>query len=215
MRRTLVIVLAFCGAMAIPHVGTGQTLTASLAHALENLPLDAAPPESALPEPITMADAQAPAPGATAPPPHAFEYSEGYHTRAKIHKIASFATLPLFVTQGILGQSIYNDPTDGKKTAHSVVAASIGGLFALNTTTGVWNLMEARKDPNFKTRRLVHGLLMLGSDAGFVATFATAPGDDHEEGGGDSRSPSMHRALAYTSIGLATTGYLIMLFGAH
>ena len=60
---------------------------------------------------------------------------------------------------------------------------------------------------------------MLGSDAGFVATFATAPGDDHgereEEGGGDGHSASMHRALAFTSIGLATTGYLIMLFGAH
>jgi hypothetical protein len=216
MRQTSVIVVAFGVALAMPQSGFAQTLTARVFAAVEDVALESPPSASALPEPITAADAaQAPAQGATAPPPRAFEYSDGYHTRAKIHRIASFATLPLFVTQGILGQSIYNDPSEGKKTAHTAIAASIGGLFALNTTTGVWNLIEARKDPNFKTRRLVHGLLMLGSDAGFLATFATAPGDDDHEEGGGSHSPSTHRALAFTSIGLATTGYLIMLFGAH
>src|SRR5215218_5531814 len=32
----------------------------------------------------------------TAAPKPAFEYSDAYRTRAKIHKVASFATLPLF-----------------------------------------------------------------------------------------------------------------------
>jgi hypothetical protein len=226
MRQTSVIVLAFVVAVALPQVGTAQTplekqtLRASVARTVDAVTLEPAWSESAsselassdaaLPKPITAADATpAPAQGATSPPPRAFEYSDGYHTRAKIHRIASFATIPLFVTQGILGASIYNDPTDGKRTAHQAVAVGIGGLFALNTTTGVWNLLEARKDPNFQKRRLVHGLLMLGSDAGLVATFATAP---PEEGGG---SRATHRALAITSIGAATTGYLIMLFGAH
>jgi len=36
--------------------------------------------------------------------------------------------------------------------------------------TGVWNLGEAMKDPNHKTKRMAHGLMMLGADAGFVAT---------------------------------------------
>jgi len=154
---------------------------------------------------------------AAAPPPKAFEYSDAYHTRAKIHKYASFATLPLFVTEGILGQSLYNDPTEGKKSAHLAVATGIGALFGINTVTGVWNLVEARQDPKGSTRRWVHGLLMLGADAGFLATAATGPGG-HEEFSqfyGDNGSRSTHRALAFTSISMATAGYLVMLFGGH
>src|SRR5258708_7754445 len=74
----------------------------------------------------------------SAPPPPAVEYSDAYHTRAKVHRLASFATLPLFVTEGVLGQSLYNNPTNGKKDAHLVVATAIGGLFGINTVTGVW-----------------------------------------------------------------------------
>src|SRR5512147_386210 len=51
----------------------------------------------------------------TAAPARAVEYSDAYRMRAKIHRIASFATLPLFATEGVLGQSLYNDPTEGKK----------------------------------------------------------------------------------------------------
>ena len=154
---------------------------------------------------------------AGAPPPKAFEYSDAYHTRAKIHKYASFATLPLFVTEGILGQSLYNDPTSGKKTAHLAVATGIGALFGINTVTGVWNLVEARQDPKGATRRWVHGLLMLGADAGFLATAATGPGGHEEfsQFSADDGSRSTHRALAFTSISMATAGYLVMLFGGH
>ena len=145
-------------------------------------------------------------PGAT-PPPVAFEYSDAYRTRAKIHKIASFATIPLFAAEGVLGQSLYANPTGAKKDAHLAVAAGIGALFAINTTTGVWNLIEARKDPVHRGRRLAHGLLMLGADAGFLATAALGPDGD------DQGARSTHRAVAFTSIGLATAGYVIMLFG--
>ena len=72
--------------------------------------------------------------------PMVFEYSDGYRTRLKIHKIASFATIPLFVAEGVIGQSLYNDPTSGKRTAHLWVATGIGVLFGVNTVTGVWNL---------------------------------------------------------------------------
>jgi hypothetical protein len=148
----------------------------------------------------------------TAPPPKAFEYSDGYRIRAKIHKASSLATLPLFVTEGIIGQSLYSNPTGGKKDAHLAVAAGIGALFAVNTVTGVWNLVEARKDPNHRKRRLLHGLLMLGADAGFVTTAALAPESEH---GAAADSRGAHRAAAFTSIGLATAGYLVMLLGAH
>jgi len=146
-------------------------------------------------------------PQGAAPPPVAFEYSDAYRLRAKVHKVSSFATLPLFAAEGFLGQSLYDNPSSGKKSAHLAVATGIGALFGVNTETGVWNLIEARKDPTHRGRRLAHGLLMLASDGGFVATAALGPGD--EEGG----SRGAHRAMAFTSIGLASAGYLIMLFG--
>jgi len=136
------------------------------------------------------------------------EYSHAYQTRLKIHKISSFAMLPLFATELILGQSIYNDPDSGKKDAHVAVGVGIGTLFGINTVTGVWNLLESRKDPNGRKRRVIHSILMLAADAGFATTAALAP--DTEHGGDDSRGA--HRAAAITSIGLGTAGYLMMLF---
>ena len=149
--------------------------------------------------------AQSPAPVVAAP----IEYSHAYRTRLKIHKLASFAILPLFATELVLGQSIY-DGSDGgaKKDAHVAVGIGIGTLFGVNTVTGVWNLWESRKDPNGRKRRVVHSLLMLASDAGFAATAALAP---DSEPGTVSDSRGAHRAAAITSIGLGTAGYLMML----
>jgi hypothetical protein len=142
----------------------------------------------------------------------AFEYSDGYKTRAKIHKYAAFATLPLFAAEFYLGQSIYNTPSDGKKNAHIAVGTGIIGLYGAQAVTGVWNLVEANKDPNGHKRRMIHGILMLASGAGFAITPMTAPGRrDRLEFG--SSSASTHRAVAYTSIGIGTAGYLMMLFG--
>ena len=122
-----------------------------------------------------------PAP-APAPRPVAFEYSDGYYTRLKIHKWASFATLPLFATQVVLGQKLYNgDASDSVRSAHNAVAVGTGVLFGVNTVTGVWNMVEGRKDPNRKTAVKVHGILMLLADAGFAATGFMAPNTEHEE----------------------------------
>ena len=156
--------------------------------------------------PHSLTDQQVPA--ATAPAPVlAFEYSDGYRTRARIHRVASFATLPLFVTEAFLGQSLYNEPSDSKRDAHLVVAGGIGALFAVNTFTGAWNLLEARKDPHFGKRKWAHALLMFGGDVGMVTTAALGPGE------GSSDGKAAHRAAAITTAAMATTGYLIMLFG--
>jgi hypothetical protein len=137
----------------------------------------------------------------------AFVYSEGYLTRRKVHYAASFATLPLFATQYVLGKKLYDGTgSSGTRTAHQAVAVGVGALFAVNTVTGVWNLVEARQNPNGRAKRTVHAVLMLAADAGFVATAALAPG---ENGSGDR---SAHRTVAITSVAVATTGYLIMLF---
>src|SRR5579862_4820701 len=82
-------------------------------------------------------------PGADAQPLHAaaIEHSNAYQTRARIHKYASFATLPLFGIETALGQSLYNNSTaDSRRGLHAAVGAGIVGLFGVNTVTGAWNL---------------------------------------------------------------------------
>jgi hypothetical protein len=150
-----------------------------------------------------------PAPqAAPAPRAVAFEYSDGYYKRLKVHKYASFATLPLFVSQYAVGQKLYDgNASDSTRSWHGALAASTAVLFGVNTVTGVWNLVEARKDPHKSTKRTIHGVLMLAADAGFVATGMLAP-DDEGEGGGDR---STHRTVAITSMAVATVAYLMML----
>lgn len=141
-------------------------------------------------------------------PPPAIEYSDAYQTRAKIHKVGSFAMLPLAGAEWYLGQSIYNTPNDGKKSAHIAVGIGISTLFAVNTVTGVWNLVEARHDPNGRTKRWIHAILMMTADAGFVGTAATGPGRN-----ANTSDRNLHRTLALGSLAVGTAGYLIMLLG--
>jgi hypothetical protein len=143
------------------------------------------------------------------PRPKAFQYSDAYATRRKIHVYASIATLPLFGVQAYLGQKLYNgDFSDAERTAHQWVGASIVGLFALNTVTGIWNLYEGWGDPSHKKLRVTHGVLMLAADAGFAYAAFAAPSRRS-----DVSTHSTHRNVAYFSISAATAGYLIMLFG--
>jgi hypothetical protein len=180
------------------------------AAAQDDGPIHAAIVNAASTPTLTTADE-----GQSPTPRHvAFEYSDGYKTRAKIHKYAAFATLPLFATEFALGQSLYNNPSNGKSGAHVAIGSGIIGLYAAQGVTGVWNLVEANKDPNpdGKKRRLTHTVLMLASGAGFAITPMFAPGHRDEIEMGTS-SASTHRAVAYTSIGIGTAGYLLMLFG--
>jgi len=143
----------------------------------------------------------------------AFSYSNGYYTRRKIHKYASFATLPLAVSEAIVGQKLFDNRSDDSlRSAHSALTAGIAALFGLESVTGVWNLWEARKNPSGRGKRLFHGILMLAADAGFVATATTAPHHEDDNREFSSDSASTHRTLAYTSFGVATVSYLYMLF---
>jgi hypothetical protein len=157
---------------------------------------------------IAAADADAALKQSQAPPPP-FVYSDGYRTRVKIHKAASMTFLPLVAAQGILGKMVYDNPTPTKRAWHRGVAWGIGGLFAVNTVTGTWNLVEARKDPQGKKRRVTHALLMLASDVGFLATAMTNPTNNGLDDPAGQRS--LHRGLAIASISTATVGYLVML----
>jgi hypothetical protein len=145
----------------------------------------------------------------------AVEHSDAYQTRAKIHKYASYATLPLFAAEVALGQSL-DGSNDAKKGAHAVVGAGIVGLFGVNTVTGAWNLFgEGRRDTEGRTYRLVHGLLMMAADVGFLATTASAPSTGHNGALTFQADKTTHRNLAIASVSVGTVGYLMMLLGNH
>lgn len=156
-------------------------------------------------------------PPQSAAPAPAFEYSEGYQVRGKIHKLASWAMLPLFGVEAFVGQKMFNDAgsiTDGTRTLHRSIAWGIGGLFAINTVTGVPNLIESRRDPQKSDLTLIHGILMLVADAGFLTTALTQP-NSRTSSGLEIYTPkkNQHMTIAYASISVATVSYLLMLFG--
>jgi len=149
--------------------------------------------------------------------PRAIEYSDAYYTRLTIHRIGSYVMLPLFAGEYVLGKRLL----DGGNVAswvrpwHGNLAAGIGVLFAVNTVTGVWNLAEGWKEPEGRTRRILHSALMLAADAGFL--YAASLAGEHEgfefgEGGRfeSEGSPTRHRNAALVSIGLSTASTLMM-----
>lgn len=144
----------------------------------------------------------------TRPRPRAIEYSDAYETRLEIHRIGSYVMLPLFASEWIIGDRLLQqNHADWLKPAHSVVAGGLGILFAVNTVTGVWNLAESRKDPEGRTRRLLHSALMIAADAGFAYTGMIAGDADESEG-----NRTRHKNAALVSMGISTAGTLMMWF---
>ena len=149
--------------------------------------------------------------------PRAIEYSDMYFTRLTIHRIGSYTMLPLFVAEYSLGQNLMQDasPPGWMKPAHGVVAGGVAVLFGVNTITGLWNLWDARDDPDGRTRRTVHSVLMLVADAGFAATGALAP-EKEDDGfvnyGTYLHRVRVHRGVAIGSFALSTVGSAMMWF---
>ena len=141
--------------------------------------------------------------------PKAIQYSDWYNRRLTVHRIGSYTMLPLFAAEWSLGQNLLQDqdPPSWMRGTHQAVAGAIGVLFTVNTITGAWNLWDSRHDPAARTRRYVHAIAMLASDAGFVWAGAV---------GGDARrslsNADHHRAIALTSIGVSTAGTVMMWF---
>ena len=94
----------------------------------------------------------------------------------------------------------------GLRRTHAIVASGVATLFVVNTTTGLWNLFEARHDPNGRAPRMTHVLLMLAADAGFtlVGVMGKRATDQAPD---DARR---HRNVALGSMGIATGGAAIM-----
>jgi hypothetical protein len=148
--------------------------------------------------------------------PQLVDYSDGYFKRLEVHKWVSIAMIPLFAGDWIVGQKMYNgDSSRSLRHAHQIMAMSTLGLFGVNTVTGVWNLLEARHDPDGRTRRTLHGALMLLADAGFVATSLTGHGNRTGAQSGFNfhgvRNLKPHRNLAIASMATAMVSIAIMI----
>jgi len=139
-------------------------------------------------------------------PTPAVEYSDAYYTRLTVHRIGSYAMLPLFAGEYLLGDRLLRrgDESGWIKPTHVGVAMGIGALFTVNTVTGLWNLWDARHDPNGRKLRYAHAALLLAADAGFALTPLFADDD-----GGDLTT---HRNVAIASMSAATLGTAIMWF---
>jgi hypothetical protein len=142
--------------------------------------------------------------------PKSIDYSDAYYTRLTIHRVASYAELPLFAAEYVLGERLIKEdrtgfPSQGLKTAHVTVALGLGALFTVNTVTGVWNLWESRNDPANRALRVIHSVAMLGADAGFAWAGASA-GSAKD----NISNANHHRTIAVSSMALATAGTAMM-----
>ena len=138
------------------------------------------------------------------------EVSEWYERRLRIHRYGAYATIPLFIYQAAAGNELYHkgSAADGwARNGHRVGATAVATVFGVNTVTGLWNLWDSRAVEQGRTRRTIHALLMLASDAGF-AYAGIKLSEDAEQSAAARRR---HRNTAYASMGVAVTGAGMML----
>jgi hypothetical protein len=139
------------------------------------------------------------------PRAQAIEVGDWYNRRLTIHRWASYASYPLFAFQYAAGREIWDKGTrapDWARRGHRIGAASIAGVFAANTITGVWNLVESRHVEDGRTRRYLHAASMLLADAGFAWAGAVLTVPDQKK---------QHRTVALASIGISATSATLML----
>lgn len=137
-------------------------------------------------------------------------YSEWYGRRVALHKALSWTMLPLFAMSSYTGTQLFSKGRDGVsgavRTLHPIAAGGAAAIFGVNTITGVWNLWDSRRDPADRTRRYLHAALFMLADAGFA--YAGSLGGDAGE---EPSIRSRHRAVALSSMGVSTAGWLVML----
>jgi hypothetical protein len=133
------------------------------------------------------------------------EVSEWYDRRLRIHRYGAYAMIPLFAVQAAAGNELYHKGSGADawaRNGHRAGATALAAVFGVNTVTGLWNLWDSRAAEQGRTRRTIHTLLMLASDAGFA--YAGIKLSEDAEQSADARRK--HRNLAYTSMGVAITG---------
>jgi hypothetical protein len=140
------------------------------------------------------------------------EYSDWYGRRLAIHRTLSWAMIPLFATSYYTGDRLSRDGRIDSpawvRTLHPYAATGATVVFGVNTFTGLWNLWDARHDPEGRVRRVIHSVLFIAADAGFA--YAGSLGKRARE---DSAIRTKHRAIALYSMGASYVSMMIMLLG--
>ena len=130
------------------------------------------------------------------------QVSDWYERRLRIHRYLAYTTIPLYAFQAIAGNQLFQESSgapEWAKTGHRVGATALAAVFTVNTVTGLWNLWDSRSAPQGRTRRTIHTILMLASDAGF--TYTGIKLSNEAENSLEKRK--QHRNLAYASMGVA------------
>ena len=148
--------------------------------------------------------------------PKAIEVSDAYEMRLRIHRYASYTMIPLFAVQTVAGNQLFQADKSGAekpgwaKGTHVVGATGLAALFTINTVTGAWNFWESRGNETGRTKRWIHSILLLASDAGFTYSGISA---GEAEDSQDTRN--RHRNVSYAAMASALAGYAVMLVGDH
>ena len=146
----------------------------------------------------------------------AVEISDAYATRLKIHYVASFATIPIFAAQAIVGEQLYhaeqnqNPPSRSLRETHDAIAVTLGALFVTNGITGSMNWWETRHSAAGRPWRTVHAALMLLSEAGFAYTASLGERARFNAPTGTNSARDLHRQWAEISAGTALAAYVMM-----
>jgi len=144
--------------------------------------------------------------------PRAIEVREQYHQRLIIHKALSYAMVPVFAAQYYAGQKLYDEDNGGPaaptwaKDVHGLGAATIAGIFGLNTITGAMNLWESRHVEDKRWLRWSHAAIMLGGDAAFAYTGIKLA----SEAENSSEKRRQHRQVALWSMGITVGDGIVM-----
>jgi hypothetical protein len=121
-----------------------------------------------------------------------------------------YTIYPLFAFQYAAGQENWEKRDEAPAWAengHRIGAAAIATVFAANTVTGVWNLVESRHVEEGRARRYGHAASMMIANAGFVwAAFLSQQAEDSDT------KRRQHRTVALASIGISVTSATLMLF---
>jgi hypothetical protein len=142
----------------------------------------------------------------------AVEVSDAYGERLVVHRILSYAMLPVFTAQYVAGTKLYDAEKNNTrapgwaKPVHGAGAAAIAGIFGLNTVTGVWNLWDSRHTPEHRWLRLSHAAVMLGADAAFAYTGIKLA----SEAENSQVKRDEHRRVALYAIGASTVSGIVM-----
>lgn len=140
----------------------------------------------------------------------AYEYSSGYTLRNTVHRRLSYAMLPLFAMSYLSGDQILAKGADAPqwaKSMHRPAATASAVLFTANAVTGGWNLIEGRRDPNGRAKRILHSVLFMGASAAFVYS-GTQLANDAEQ---SSEKRRQHRNVNIAAMGVSSASWLLML----